>query len=325
MSSLEDGRVQSAPMHPDEFFSTFDDERKAFCVTALLEKVLRRYTNEELNRRIDPRYQDLHLSFMSGRYAQVLFDEHYHPADPAIGFTVLEVIELVRKYYQDPFTPAQVAAIRARVLDGSWGYDNYVHRIARLPPRPFEWRLSAGVPESYLNNYLVHFQLSTAGSVHERIVRMEEHLLANPISEQEMKTITRYESATAYLPKDPSLSEQEIEEQCRALGLPEHDQTDKLWAHLKAGGAMADMAAVSQMTDTCPRIEIMGPLQTCEGFEYVDVTDSVVRLRVFLLEGTVRGTVQLHVNLLALVRLTLLAESCCRMHALMLLTDEHVK
>jgi len=253
--------MAEAPLAPAEFFALFHE--KFFSVSAPANTVLRPFSADVLSRRLDPRIQQLRISYISSRYAEITFEEKY---DQPQGFTVRDVVLFVREYYTSNFTPEQVAQIREHVARGAIK-DNYVHLIARLPPRPFTWLLPDEMTEEHVDNYIRHFNLPRDDALVDRMWRICRHAGEHSIKFESLTEATGYQNACFFHPR-ASLSWQEVTEQCQALGLPVDEK--QLWEHVRAGRPLADLSAISLVRDTCQRHEIMGDMRRFEGFDVVE-------------------------------------------------------
>jgi len=256
------------PFAPEAFFQLFDEGE--FVVSAPRAAKLKAFSIDTLRKRLDPAIQELRISFMSSRYAEVFF-EHTFAAPSDAGFTVGDVIELVHDYYTSVFTADEVAQIREKVARSEID-DPYVQIIARKPQGVLTWSLPAGYKEQHVDNFLAYFHLPRDGSLEDRMLRMAFHGADHKVFEAELQKACQLPFFSSCFWPIPSLSIEEVQQQCKALGLSDQANERKLAEHVQRGGALVVFAEPPSgpVQETCMRCKMMGGMQCFDGFS-VDV------------------------------------------------------
>lgn len=219
---------------------------------------------------------------MSSRYAEVHF-EHKLAAPANSGFTVSDVIAFVHEYYTGVFTPEEVAQIRYKVARGEIE-DDYVKIIAQKPQNVLTWSLPAAWKEEHINNYLAHFDLSRDGSLEDRMLRVAFHCVDHKVWNDQLTKAAQLPFAEVYFWPIPSLSLEQMEKQCKALGLSDHLDERKLTEYVQRGGALAALAqeVSEQEQATCVRYMVLGDMRRFEGFEIETVSARSITVTVRL-------------------------------------------
>jgi len=88
------------------------------------------------------------------------------------------------------------------------------------------------------------------------------------VVEAELQKACQLPFSPPYFWPIPSLSLEEIQQQCRALGLSDQADLRKLAEHVQRGGALVVFAEPPSgpVQETCMRCKVMGGMQCFEGF-----------------------------------------------------------